>query len=245
MVWKRCFSGLAGLITLSVIALAATPIVWKPTVGAEYRFKWVATSEDYPGPSGLTSIRQEEVDHHLIKQADPGGDVVTSVEISEIKAAMGDKSVQPANPSAVIKETLVQRKDGLILSKRSDSAADVTDPRIEAMDRFVYPDHPINIGDKWVYSEQADKQKGTQDNQSTYTYLGRELVSGIPCYKIGLQYREIGILLAIRAEGTIWISSEDTELVKKDILGENLTIAGGASAFKLRLQTERITDSKG
>ncbi|HEY3783619.1 MAG TPA: hypothetical protein VGL56_21250 [Fimbriimonadaceae bacterium] len=239
---EKLWVALAFTLIVQSLALASTSILWKPARGAEYRFKWVATSEDYPGPTGATIIRQEETDTDTIKELSPNGNIVTQLAISGVTASMGDKTLKPANSGVSITETVVQRKDGLVVSKKSDSANDVSDPRIEAMERVIYPDHPVNVGTSWSYSEQADMAKGTHDNQSTYTYVGRETVSGILCYKISVNYQEKGILVAIKAKGFIWLSCADGELVNRDVQGENLTVGNGARTFKLHLRTERIGD---
>jgi hypothetical protein len=237
---KKPLVVLASSAILVSIALASTSIVWKPAPGAEYRFTWVASSDDYPGPTGITIIRQEETDTDTIKEIAPNGNIVTQVAISGVTATLGDQTIKPANAGVSITEIVTQRQNGLVVSKKSDSANDVSDPRIEAMERVVYPDHPVNVGDIWSYAESADSSKGTHDNQSTYTYMGRETVSDMLCYKIALRYQEKGLLVAIKAIGTIWLSCADGELVRRDVQGENLTVAGGATPFKLHLRTERI-----
>ena len=237
---KRAMSATIVVAALAAIAVASTSITWKPALNRTYLFKWVATSEDYPGPSGSTIIRQEESDADTVTKVDSSGNFVTQVAISGVAASMGDKTLKASAPGITITELIVQRKDGLVLSKSSDTANDVSDPRVEAMERVIYPGHMVNVGDSWTYDETGIALKGTHDNQSLYTYVGRETVDDILSFKVSVHYQEKGALLPIKADGFIWLSCADGELVKRDIQGENLTVANGGKTFKLHLRTERM-----
>ena len=224
----------------SATTLADTTIAWMPTTGSHYAFKWVATSEDYPGPSGTTSIRQEEIDHETIQKVDAEGNIFVELRVSNVKAMEGGEKVPASNTKEIV-QTLTYRKDGLLINRHSTDPNDVQDPRIDEIERFVFPSQPVAVGSSWTYKSPADILKtDSHDAVTTFTYEGTEEVSGIRCYKIGIKFKEVGILLAVHAEGTAWVSADDGELVMKDVTAENLTVATGAHPFKLRMRKIRI-----
>lgn len=218
-------------------------IVWKPQVGDIHRYKWSAWSEDFPGPDGVTTLSQEEIDADTIKEVRPNGDIVEEVKVTGIKAKLGSSDVASKASSEVRTQTLVYNPSGLLLDWSSDAKGDVDNPRMDRVERLIYPDHPVNAGDTWTYKESANPTKGIYDNEAVFTFRGSQQMNGVLAKKITFAYKETGILLSISASGTFWVSPDDGSIVKKDIQVNNLNVPPNNRQMNLHITVTRIEDA--
>jgi hypothetical protein len=226
-----------------LLATRSVSISWKPAVGAVYHYKWAMSSEDYPGPDGVTTLSQEEDDTDTVKTVKDNGDVVMEVKVTGVKAKLGSSPV-PSSGVDVITQTVTTSAKGLLLERLSDSKEDKENPRFEMVERLIYPDKAVSVGDSWTFKEAANPVKGTYDNFSTFTFRGSERIGGILAKKISVDYRELGILLSMSCEGTFWVSPDDGSIVKKDLHVSNLSAGRASKLFNLRIRVDR-TDTAG
>jgi len=231
------------LTALSISWLLATRsvnILWRPQIGSVYQYKWRATSEDYPGPDGVTTLAQEESDQDTVKELRPDGDVLMERKVTGVKAKLGSSSVPSKVDGDVITQSLLMSSRGVLLHRTTDAKEDVENPRFDLVERLVYPDKPVSVGDSWTYKESGSPVMGTYDNETVYTFRGSERVQGILAKKIQVEYRETSTLLSINSTGAIWVSPEDGSIVKKDLQVSNLTVGSGARMFNLRIRVDRV-----
>lgn len=218
-------------------------IAWKPQVGVTHRYKWDAWSEDFPGPDGVTTLSQEEIDTDTTREVRPNGDIVEEVKVSGVKAKLGSSEIPSKASSDVRTQTLVYSSAGLLLDWSSDAKGDMDNPRLDRVERLIYPDHPVNAGDTWTYKEAVNPTKGIYDNEAAFTFRGSQQVGGVLAKKITFTYKETGILLSISASGTFWVAPDDGSIVKKDIQVNNLVVPPNNRQMNLHITVSLIQDA--
>lgn len=210
-------ASLAALTTLFAYASSwdAVKIAWSPKAGAEFKYKLKIVTHNIQGQDLKISANVA----HKIKEIKTDGNIVVEDKQSGFSVFLGDTdmSAQGIPIPQVITETLTQKANGEVVERKSDAPADMDSPRMDAVSAFNFPDHAVNVGDKWTRTSKGEKAKGTFDTESTFTFAAAEAIGSIQCYKVDVVFKEVNVASGetpITATGSVWVGVDDGEAVR-------------------------------
>lgn len=194
------------LAAVSIAAVDAVKIEWKPKAGAVAKYKLTAKAfilgqEMVYGASVTSKILDVKTD----------GNIEVEEKQSDISIKFGDEDLSSRAPASIT-TTTVSKPSGETVTRKSDSDQD--NPRLESAMEFVFPEKEVSTGDTWAIKRAADSGKGVFARETTFTYAGDETVGKWSCRKVTVSFKEIDAPVNMTTEGTVWISIEDGTMIK-------------------------------
>ena len=218
--YKAPFLIAASLLVAALAAAAVDAYTLKRTakVGNASKSK-VKIDFDYQGsPISVTMDVESKV-----TDVKDDGTITESSAQKNLSAMMGGTEVQHQDDAG--SSTITRDKRGLAQTIESKDADD-TKWRNERVINLIYPDKPVNVGDKWTYEDKADKAKDKPAAKVSYEVKGKEKVKDKDVLQIAFDFKETGVEDAIASSGTLWVSIATGEVLKAEGKIKNMPIPG-------------------
>src|SRR5579884_2492357 len=203
---RRRLVGFGFFIAACAIAFAAQDAVtlkFSPKVGDTIKYK-MSASMDAGG--GTADVSGEFTDK--VTNVDDTSYTVEQTQSNIQVSFNGQQMSQPDNTA-----TTTRKLDGEIADIKSDQESPAL-WRVAELNNFIYPDHPVKVGDEWTYKVTADEKKGTVAATANYKVDSAEKIGTHDTLKIKTSYKEDGDSSAASSEGFVWIDAKDGEMVK-------------------------------
>ncbi|MBS1707424.1 MAG: hypothetical protein JSS65_01745 [Armatimonadetes bacterium] len=140
-----------------------------------------------------------------------------------------------ANQDDAGKATTTRDARGIVSAIETSEDGGGNKWRNERIISLIYPEKPVNIGDKWTYESKADKSKDLPLGTFTYEVKGKEKVKDKEVLRINYTFKETGVDDAIESEGYMLVSIATGEVLKSDGKVKNYPIPQlGPTAVKYK-----------
>lgn len=209
------FALLAVAIVAQASVLDPVTIAWKPKTGAVTKFNEKVTVYNPPIPGMTGDMKLAFTLTDTVKDIKSNGDVVTEEKQTDFSMKMGDQDMSQMAGNQDLAVTVTQSANGKTIDRKITAGpTDMDMPRLNQLQEFTFPDHPLNQGDTWKLEQKGESEKGTYNSETVFTYEGSEVVNGVPCYKIQTDYKETNAPTPMTATITTWLAQDTGDVVK-------------------------------
>lgn len=225
------------LLLLPLLAALApqdtADLSWKPKVGEklEYAFK-IDSSFDAGGQSMAIQVGFDltstvtKIDEDVVTLEDKMSNMTFTMNGQKMDGMMGGPGADAEPPVTVRNMRLSGKIDSVEVKGGGSGPMDAMgSARMQALNVFMRPAGPIEIGKEWFAEVKGDKAAGTEDVKARFKVLGSETIGQRNAWKIETVVSEMAGERPMGAIGTLWVEKATGNMVKMEQTIENVSFA--------------------
>lgn len=220
----------------SAIAIEAIKLEWKPKTGQESKYAVTMKAKlDVEGQTMNVNMAMNVTEKIVTVQ---DGKVTIESKTDSLSMTMNEMDLSGMFGSENLDETSVRKLNGELISKKADHS--MSDPRLEEVFEFVFPEKEINVGDTWSREVKKDEKRGLVNATATFQLLSKENIANVECVKLRYAYKELEGKNPIMGEGYLWIAVSNGDLVQADYVIQNVVFQEGLPPTTMTTSVKRI-----